>query len=631
MGGSIDEEELVLENEQLLLRVNLKNGKLNLYDKFIETDCLTQSNEELGPPFMIYGGDPAFFGERQFRGELKEEEGKVVGIIKTLSSTHPGLTIEKEITLTNSPLIKIQYKFNNTSKDSYSFHLQVRTNCLRSNSQLTLPLKEGIVSSPIIDKEFPSPGNDLSSNPADYEESWSAFEIPPLVTGLIWQKALKCEYGLYKMPDLTFPVSQIKELTSHTLPPFYIYAGFGNWETVRYYYQKIIKGDTFYEHKEIKPQKILSLSTNPYPLISPDKEINFEIILKNLRNKSLFGVLQIKAPQGFEVKENKFILENINRRHPFSQKIKLLQREKIGVYHLEADLETELFGKKFQLPLILSGDSSAEVKREKKTREGKEVITIDNGALVMEVCPEFCGSLFSLKKEGVEHLSSSFPEPAELSWFSPWYGGIYPLCMKELSLPGKMFEEKYGFELTSRQDNYGEVWSGVKIKTQLQSPDFKGINLKVEYLTQPLSNLLAILSRLENTTTYFFEFFSALGVFLQMGGTQENSILHFEKDGARQRKRTIYDAWVGAGRWAAVENPQSSDWGVALAGSEDCRVIAADLGIMGPHFFSGSQIKLKPKETREYLNYFLLTDGLKKAKDYQVLASAGNIFEMRVG
>jgi hypothetical protein len=611
--GLLTEEKLVMENLNLRLEFNKKSGILEIKDKFRNRDYLKQSPEELGPPFYIISGD-VFGEEKDFKVSLEKEKENLKGIIECKFEDFEDVILQKEIIFSNSPLLQINYKFFNRSSLDYSFlNFKIKTEVRKSDVEIVVPLKEGIVKEHLIGREFPALSGDLPEEKEKYRETWSAFEDFPYTCGLIWKDAEKIEFGIQKAPYLIYNLN-LKKMSKLILPPLYLYAGYGNYQTIRNYYSFLVE-----ETKEEKIIPIVNLKTFPEIIFLQDKETSFEINFENLRGKYLKGELEIKLPEQLELENNNFKIEN-----KFSKRI-LLKRKNLNldIYKGESLFKGEVSDLKFEVPIIaVTGDNSCSLEfREKEEKSGK-IIEIDNKFLKFSVSGEFYGTIFSLKKENTEYLISSYPNPVEFSWFTPWCGGVSPLCLKDLSFPAKIPLEKYEISPVKRMDKYGNEYRGVKLSSVLSSSEFRGVLQEIEYLTLPGSNILFILSSLSNNTNFYICGFAGFGIFLT---PSEESVLYFLRgDKIFLRKRSIYDAWSGSEKWSCVKIADKKFF--VLVSDEKSKIIAADLGIMGHHLFAGSEVKLNRGEKMSNLYFLILTENFSSAISYRELSRIENLF-----
>lgn len=606
--GQVTEEELLLENGLLFAAVNLKTGALNVCDRQTNSLLFTQTHDDLGPPFKIAGEGPAFFEEKNFSAGVTGSDSRCVGAVSAVSREYPGVAAVKEITMDSSCILKVVYRFENRSQHAHRFQLHVCTTFGKSDSMLVVPTREGILREPVIGKDFPGPGEDLPADPDFYPETWSAFETSPQVAGLIFQKPRRVEFGQQKMPHLTFDVPELKPMSTVELSPLYIYAGPGNWETVRSYYSALFGENKLLKNLPVGP--IVSLSTSPeaLTLLNPS---SLSLTVKNKRNKPLSGTLEIST-EHFQAKPSVFVLNNVCLGKNFTAAAELkAKKEMPGFFNVPVSLKTDLYEKMFHVPVIHpAGEASA--------AEDSGDFKVENDCFLFKGSPSFNGSIYSLKISGTEQLLSSYPEPRDFLWFTPWFGGISPLFMKDLIFPAKLkvlnFERK-AFETSDA----GKVsaWVGVELQSAL--PDAGDIDLKVQYLTCAGIPILVCRIEISNSAKHVVETYGGFGMFLQVGGSAGESALYYKKEEMVMRKRTPYDAWTGVEDWAIVENQKAKQALMLLRGAFPGKILAADLGNLGPHFFAGNRFKLKPGEKSCVEFYLIHGENHETLMEYKTL------------
>lgn len=114
----------------------------------------------------------------------------------------------------------------------------------------------------------------------------------------------------------------------------------------------------------------------------------------------------------------------------------------------------------------------------------KEVLSVNNGLLEFKSALDFAPAIFSIEFNNKEWLSSSFPTPCSKSWWNPWIGGSFwrPVALSLSSI----LEEKSTSEFVDKKDNFGNIWSGIKISTVIEKNEKnKGMAWHQYYLTLP--------------------------------------------------------------------------------------------------------------------------------------------------
>ncbi len=113
-----------------------------------------------------------------------------------------------------------------------------------------------------------------------------------------------------------------------------------------------------------------------------------------------------------------------------------------------------------------------------------QIYSVDNGVLTFSSSPEFAPSVFSLKFKGIEWLDCDFPEKGPKAWWNPWIGGLcnMPSGFKTLFY----LEEETHAEFVKREDNFGNLWQGIEVTTNIAHYNpLKGVNIKQYFLVLP--------------------------------------------------------------------------------------------------------------------------------------------------
>ena len=327
-------------------------------------------------------------------------------------------------------------------------------------------------------------------------------------------------------------------------------------------------------------------------------------------------------PQGFKIDKDEFNFSNLKIDNPFIKNINISTTEKTPNIHSgKIHLTTELFDIEQELPVVLLGDLD---KKETEITE-EDVITIKNDLYTFKISPSFAASLYAIERNKVNNLLTSYPKPTQLSWFRPWFGGIRPIMYVESEqweYPGKIHKEKFGYEIVK---NKGKLsWDGVKVFTLIeQNKKFKGIKMEIEYLVRGGSNVLAVVNRYINNTASSFKFNAGMMCYVQPNGAR-NGTVYFVRDKPRQRKRTMQHCWTSSdNNWAAVIDEKSGTSCALISTEPKNEVGIFDLGEEGAHLYTDMKVTLKPNETKQTINYFILTKGVEDAKRYEVLKDMG--------
>jgi hypothetical protein len=494
------------------------------------------------------------------------------------------------------PIMEIRDRIiNNSPQDYKSQEVSLNAHCQSGSRRFVIVTEKGIIDEPlIIASSFPDWG-DISGDPKDYPEDWVCIESERFATGVIgWHHAEEILLDDY-WTSLTFNVPEVKRQSHTDLPPIYFYAGEGGWRTVRHYWQKLIRGD-IEEEKELEAEGVIQIGFDHNPLVIERGNNEVQLTVNNRRIIELNGELKLEAPEGIALSEDKLTLEGINLNKSFSKRLTLKCNDN--------DLPSRVYMIK---------------KAEFNIKEERRIIEIDNGSLTMKSAPDYKGSIFSIERNGIERILSSFPKPGNFGQERPWYGGIQPVIHGESF---QLHKEKFAYEIVEKIGLQGVEWRGVKVLCEPEHRLYRWLRLETEYLTASDSDIIAIISRYINKTTASQKFNGGIRIFLRIG-CERDSILHFQRDGKSYRKKRTnrYASGVNCGSWAALENPKTNELEIIVV-ARGIDIFAFDYSEdLGMHPTISKEFTLKPEEAKEIVSYLIIRDNKINPEDYSVMTN----------
>ena len=186
---------------------------------------------------------------------------------------------------------------------------------------------------------------------------------------------------------------------------------------------------------------------------------------------------------------------------------------------------------------------------------------IDNGILLISnerlkalLDPSQCGHVFSLELDGTEYLRASHPDPGELGWEKPWFGGIHPRIAASQQSPFRLEEHRPETRLLERltgsltERGWEQVW-------EVNHKKYGSWRLRWEVTLLPSVPVLR--SRLDAEPLAGSAFGGEIDVrgFLKPGGEYSNSVLSCQSEPSLRQGRKHSGAWGQMGKWARVESP----------------------------------------------------------------------------
>ncbi len=611
---------LALENEFTRVTIGLRRGGRihSIHGKLHDRYFGTSLHDAIGPPFW-----PTEIERKDFEYEIVREDRGICAKLYADLETYEGLRIVKDVTLfPSTELIKIQYSFLNFSSEAkHDFQLSMGTYGDPSEARIVVPLKQGIISSAVTG-DFPHWAADIPEKPESFSETWFCLDHHKRgeVFGLLWHPEGWVESK--RAANLIFKPEVVQPQSTVTLKPMYIVAGFGTWRRVREVWRRLIAGQTRREvvYRHIERQPLVDAKIKPC-IVDELGEVEAELVVTNTRGKALSGDLTVKPPKGWSVKPRRVRIKEVKLGNPYKGSVILSPVSKTGpgVCSGNIGISTKLTTFRSPFRLLVLGEKGT-VQVDKTREEGKDVFLVDNGRLLLKVCPSLAGSAYSLidKETGVDHLLSAFPEKKPYGYQNPWFGGMRFTARKDYRYD-KIHEERFKCEEAER-----DGWKGVKVSTKLGKhvKDLKGIVLEGYYLTKPGSNVIARILRIDNRTSAAINFTAFVNSFVQAGGSIEGNVAYLWKDEeVLMRKRVQEMAWVPSeDSWLQVTSEKTGDSLVLVSTvTERSRPLLADWGLLGANLAVETWVLVEPRKPLELLSYLVLAKGPKAYEDYKIL------------
>ena len=164
-----------------------------------------------------------------------------------------------------------------------------------------------------------------------------------------------------------------------------------------------------------------------------------------------------------------------------------------------------------------------------------------------------------------------------------------------------------------KRDSNGLAWKGVRLKTDVKDKRFNGLQIELDYLTLPGSNVLKTAFRLINNVPVSRKVQYGWLAFSNVDDAYSNGVIH-TLDYAH--KRTPHGSWGLHDQWAAIENPDNGATLVAIPASGKRMLQAIDMGTFGAHLFVRENVDIPPMSSVEQTAYFTLTESIEKARMY---------------
>lgn len=593
------EKETRLENEWTRVTIQPKSGAMHVSAVHSGAQ-LMRFRESIGPPFW-----PSELDEKHFDIALQEANGRITARLTVHLEDHPGVTLQRDVTVGGGPLVEIAHALLNKSTEAQHLQLQYQMRPRQEDrATVTLPLKDGIVQSRKC--EFPAAEEDVDKKPGAFVERWAAYSSDLGTFGVLWEAGLEeteIGWGLYFVAS-PFECAPQQWQPAGTL---WLYAGPGDWRTVHAHARRLAGTDGEPEPIPVEVREVHGVRWDSTPLLALDDEVAANLVVDNLRGRSLEGKIDLTMPDGGAVDRDAFEIAGVNLKQTLSENVTIALPQGAAAYEADALLQTRLFDKHIPLPVIRLGTRDAV-----DVVEADGVFTIDNGRTAFAVAPGYSAALVRWEEDGVNHILSPYPEQKTFDWISPWYGGMMPIAIRpgDWDFPGKLHKESLTGGVVDLTDAGGIPWCGVRVSCAMQRERLLGLSVDIDYLTVGGSNVLKVIYRVTNSTTAKRPLEIGWLSFWQPDGDSAHNVLH--ADGL-QRKPNAWDSWAETKNWAAVTNGETGRTLMQVSPYPNVRYI--DWG-SGGHLAWMARVDVPPEGVLERVVYLALSPSLEAAKQY---------------
>jgi GNAT superfamily N-acetyltransferase len=602
------EEETRIENEWTRVVLKKQAGE-SFIDNAQDNVGLGRFGARLGPPFW-----PSELDDVEFDISLARTDGRITALMRAdLKESYPELTLYRKVTMGGGPLIELAHSLINNGTETHRLQVSSGVGHWHNDAAtITVPLAGGIVHS--RRSEFPAVEEDIGKTPGAFAERWVAFSSRWGTLGVLWDASVvenEVGWGISVLtPEVTCEPQQ--RVSTHKV---YVYAGPGDWRTVRQHARRLAGTDDDPEPIPVEARPVHDARIDPAPLVVVGDEATATLVVDNLRRRPLEGRARLVLPQGLTADREQFEVSDVALDCTLREPIVLQVEPGAMAYQGQVLLSTRLVDQRIPVPVVRLGDRG-KVAVTEQVREDQTVFAVDNGRTRFGVAPGYCGALIGWEEGGIDHLISSFPERKTFGWMSPWYGGVMPVLFEEGSwgIPGHLDQETLHGQVVDLSDARGTPWRGVRVSGDITREELVGLQLELDYLTVGQSNVLKLACRVHNTTTGKRRVVVGWLTFWQPDGSSEANVLHSEYV---ERKPTPWNSWSWARHWATVTNAKTGRTAALVSPYPD--VLAMDWGDAGGHLGCWSHVDVLPGSTTERMCYLALCDDLEAARRYACL------------
>jgi hypothetical protein len=608
-------------------------------DRATEERILSHS-VSIGPPFV-----PSMLAACTWTAHVEREAGSATATLSTSPPALPGLTFERAIRVSGSGLIQVVYRVLNAGPGERPVTVDAGTSVrlgMVSGTQVAAPLSTGLVVHDAAD--FPDWEEPDLARPERYAESWMAEFGGGWVGATMWQGAKEVFAG-WRSPALTFDLGTVPPGGQAETPPLYLYAGTGDWKSVRALWRRLI--DPQAPARDPLPRPAYDLRLERFVFDSATDRAETRLLLESEQARGMSGRASVEV-NGEEVAGDR--VEGLRAGAPQSLPVRLALPQRAGALPATLVFDHEREEERRPAAVIRAGRAGTEV-RQSQQGEGRETrVTLHNGRLRLTVQPGVVARLLELSvpagalSEGpgsaldgapsgsggwVNQLHAADPAPGTFVWYNPWYGGVHPV----LSTGGgwgntnRLQDETFTWEPVEVEGAQGLRWRGISASTLATSRHLAGLHLTVSYLLLGDGNVVAVRQQVENRSGARVKGGLSLTTFLQPGGDRTKVVLAYEAEGRLRRFKRVHGGnWGSPSGWCAVGAPDGAPSGPALAlvqGTPGGTLNARDMGLEGAHPEASLALDLDPGASQEMVAYLIVATDLEEAQRYGALRWAG--------
>ncbi|MCC3687614.1 GNAT family N-acetyltransferase [Bacillus cereus] len=277
------EEHLVLENMYITVQISKSTGCLYIYDLRKQQLLVKEAWPDLDYPFLNAVKEPKV---NELSWAIKSDS--------CFEIIHKATRLKRSIRFLSDKIVQIK-DFAQEGK-----YIKIYPWCMLYDAKMTVPLKSGLVSKPMVYGEYPYALHDyefvnqfdLPSHPDMYERNYTLFESQNINIGFIWKGNIeRILFGLRWMPAVIFTRNDKEKCITKT--HYYTLCSRDSKDEVEEIYNDI----TSHTSKFITNKNPYSIETDQFHIINENGEFYIYGSLKNLFSSILKGKLTLVFPQ----------------------------------------------------------------------------------------------------------------------------------------------------------------------------------------------------------------------------------------------------------------------------------------------------------------------------------------------
>ncbi len=607
VSGGVGEEGALLCGGGLMVSANLRNGQVSIFHRLraLRSRRLDLHRPKLGPPFA---GDDLF--QEKAEASVEQDAFGVVLRLRTRSVLRPGVMLDRRIAVGQGPLVRMVDTVINGSTLPLDLSLvQGWGMRIGPGASFVVPRKQGVYRQTagsggreLDDLRLPEEGE-------AWPEGWICAEKEDgCAAGILWDRAERV--GPDPWGSLRLRAGRMKPGESKQMDPIYAFAGDGNWQTIRAWWQTLFGSVPEIETSPAPTHRPIEFGIEPGPLLIAGGKAEATLRLSHVGEYKLNGELILEESASLRSDVASIKVSGLCESNPVVRKVGFRPTER-------AWSETEDIGVRFETEeavyrfsgraLILPRNAcQVRVSRQEKGR----VIVVDNGTLTAKVAPSFMGSVISLQREGREYLNSSYPDAAPRGWMNPWHGGISPAYDR---LEDTLYKERFRYRVIERKGRQGLVWRGVRVHCRIAQEHARGQSITLEYLLAPGADVLAILPSCRDELGISAH--GDVGFHIWPGFAASPGTASFYNPTHESITALAAPHWSAAGRWNWGGIVGKSGKALFLSAKEEgVHATGGSVGDEGCLLEGNLERSMFPRERIEGLFFLLPTMGLEEGK-----------------
>ncbi|MGI6368723.1 MAG: GNAT family N-acetyltransferase [Anaerolineae bacterium] len=613
-GGTLarlQDDTVRVETDAVRLTVAGHLGTLQLVHKDSGI-ALTRPRPLLGPPFF-----PGVFDHKDLALSLEDTPDGPVVILRGTPEDAGDLALELRVRLLPTGLMAVEQNLQNLAGDPWQGRLAVGCSLPEADGmRRTVPLQQGYVQALV--PNFPVADWDSPEDPAGYTEPWIISERDGIAGGIAWGDGVaRLEHDPYGV-RLEGPQQQLARGERSATLRYACWIGQGDWRTAREQLLHWIGLPARDERPPCLETRPLAQVALPAPvLLTLEDHIATELTVDTVGARTLDAHLSVLAQDGLTAEPVEQAIPGLSNSQAVRVPLSLRVPGGIGRYRARTELTLPVFKGTSDWEVLRLGRPGT-VSIQEEDRDGQRLWVVDNGLAPFVVAPQYGQSVISWRLAGIEQLRSSFPTPASLSWWYPWYGGIQlkAYLSREADDAGVLLGQPLEAEQVLTPIR-GLTWSGVRLTVRPERKELRDLNFELEYLTLPHSPVMCARLRVINLRAAVQK--------VIVGGTGDVSLggdpltLEMLAEEVYQQPNP-WSTWHQGRSWGALTQPASgaSVLGVCPAGD----LVLNHLGDQGRRLQVERELTLQPNATEQVLWYLVLADTLDGALAMRGLARA---------